>query len=761
MFILTVANTNLYADQVNGELTIPESENGFYEPGDDVVVTMTVTDDDGNRLRLDRRDENTLRGVWLWVTGPRQDYHIVQPFQQFWILSNAGGYNEDAPVNADNDEVTIHIPDDLDAPGTYTVLFNCNRRVNNVWYGLHVYEDFQIGQTEPTETRSYSYLTCNRRGCHVDIAVHSLTDTLSCIICHTYDYNTPWNIIMHTLNGHENHGIDDCSECHLANAGINQFNHNSCFSCHDVRDASDACGGNEAGCAECHLEDLYNQHDEFTPRAPDGFDLREPEDNSVFFNNVVQLTWQASRERDREDLLTYEVHLSTNEEFDQYQTFSADRARELELTDLDFDQDYWWRVKAIDLNTDGTLSDQTNRFTIQGNLEIAVPFQAGWNMISINILPEENLWNREEGPDIRLMTERMRIDDENHNIIVMKNFIGQFYSTEFDYNDIPYWNLNQGYQVYVREGMDVTWEGQHIPFNNDIPVVEGWNIVAYLPVYELPIDAPDFYAIESILEQTIIVKNYLGQFAIPEYEFSNMDLMAPGQGYQLKVSEDVVLNYPGPLEDRILSVLRAGNDREAQRPLSDVNMSILVKSINGAQHGDIIEGFNGVGMSVGRGEVDQHGRCGFAVWGDDKSTDLVDGMVDAETVTLKLRRKNESKFTHITISGRKSITYKTNDFVPVTAIIEQTIPEGLYLCEAFQNPFNSTTSLRYGLPRALKVKVDVIDITGREVTNLVNDIAHAGEHTLIWNAEGHATGIYLIRLQAGDRSMTRKVVLVE
>ena len=173
IFLITCLSVNhAYAQFINGELIIPNHDRGYYEPGEEVVVTFHVTDQNGNRLPLDGGDEGTLRGVWLWVAGPRQEYYLVQPYQNFWIRSNNNGFNQNAPVNVARDEVTLTLPDDLELMGTYTVLFNCNRNYRGNWYGLYTYGHFQVGQRDVTECESHSFMTCNRPGCHQNRSLH-------------------------------------------------------------------------------------------------------------------------------------------------------------------------------------------------------------------------------------------------------------------------------------------------------------------------------------------------------------------------------------------------------------------------------------------------------------------------------------------------------------------------------------------------------------------------------------------------------------
>ena len=88
------------------------------------------------------------------------------------------------------------------------------------------------------------------------------------------------------------------------------------------------------------------------------------------------------------------------------------------------------------------------------------------------------------------------------------------------------------------------------------------------------------------------------------------------------------------------------------------------------------------------------------------------------------------------------------------------IPDHFYLSTNFPNPFNAVTRLSFGLPKASQVSVRVFDVTGREVATVVSGNLEAGTHTALWNAEAFTSGIYLVKMEAGNFSDTRKVMLI-
>jgi hypothetical protein len=74
------------------------------------------------------------------------------------------------------------------------------------------------------------------------------------------------------------------------------------------------------------------------------------------------------------------------------------------------------------------------------------------------------------------------------------------------------------------------------------------------------------------------------------------------------------------------------------------------------------------------------------------------------------------------------------------------------------NPFYKSTMISYSLPTACHVTLKVYDTTGRPVETLVDQNQEAGAYELRWRAENRACGIYFCRLQAGEKSATRKMI---
>jgi hypothetical protein len=84
----------------------------------------------------------------------------------------------------------------------------------------------------------------------------------------------------------------------------------------------------------------------------------------------------------------------------------------------------------------------------------------------------------------------------------------------------------------------------------------------------------------------------------------------------------------------------------------------------------------------------------------------------------------------------------------------------------FPNPFNPQTTIKFTLPEAQDVRMEIFDIRGYRVRVLVNEHMPAGAHSVVWNGrDGHgrsvASGTYFYRVQAGPLNDVRRMLLVK
>ncbi len=112
-----------------------------------------------------------------------------------------------------------------------------------------------------------------------------------------------------------------------------------------------------------------------------------------------------------------------------------------------------------------------------------------------------------------------------------------------------------------------------------------------------------------------------------------------------------------------------------------------------------------------------------------------------------------------TSMGANIVAFKT-----VTGVHEMAtgnVPTGFALEQNYPNPFNPTTVISYQLPAFSEVRLVVHDLLGREVGALVNERKSPGTYDVKFSASGLASGVYFYRLTAGNRVLTRKMVMMK
>ena len=96
------------------------------------------------------------------------------------------------------------------------------------------------------------------------------------------------------------------------------------------------------------------------------------------------------------------------------------------------------------------------------------------------------------------------------------------------------------------------------------------------------------------------------------------------------------------------------------------------------------------------------------------------------------------------------------------------LPKAFALAQNAPNPFNPATTISYSVPegRSVNVNLRVYDIRGRLVATLINEVKEAGTYTVFWEGatdagQKVASGVYFYRMQAGEYTQTRKMVVLK
>ena len=391
----------------------------------------------------------------------------------------------------------------------------------------------------------------------------------------------------------------------------------------------------------------------------------------------------------------------------------------------------------------------------------AINLRCGWNLISLNITPVEEFWEGEDGPDIHLMTDQLRINNENHSVIVMKDEIGRFFVPEFDFCSIPFWDLQQAYLLKVTQDIVAFWCGDIIEWDAAIPLQNGWNFVPYYPTYELNAEVPEFYVLSSIIENVIMAKDNSGSFLSPQFEFSNMPPWQPGQGYQVNMLREDVLIYPEDIEQNFVVPPNPDPFRHWTKPgATGSNMSLLIVNINRDDNivGNEVAAFDVAGTLMGVGYFDGE-NSGMVLWGDDTTTPFKEGLSENEHPFFRVWDGTKESPAEIK-TNLGDCQFKRDELV--VGYIEWPpiqISSSFLLVESFPNPYNSNLNLSFILNETSWVTIELSDIAGRHISTLRNQYFPSGTNSLSFDRLQIPSGLGFLKMSTPSESYVHKVIM--
>jgi hypothetical protein len=83
------------------------------------------------------------------------------------------------------------------------------------------------------------------------------------------------------------------------------------------------------------------------------------------------------------------------------------------------------------------------------------------------------------------------------------------------------------------------------------------------------------------------------------------------------------------------------------------------------------------------------------------------------------------------------------------------------LSENYPNPFNQTTCINFSVPKPVQIAISIYNFNGQLAECLMDESIQPGDHQIVWDAAGQASGVYVICLKAGEVQRTRKCLLVK
>lgn len=183
----------------------------------------------------------------------------------------------------------------------------------------------------------------------------------------------------------------------------------------------------------------------------------------------------------------------------------------------------------IEVPTTASLFTHNITCDSENSITQEVTCEEGWSIISTYVNPTNINFSNFIAPVV-------------NNLIIAKDYIGNAYLPDWDYNGIGDLGEGQAYLIKMLNTSSLAVVGEQlIASENSITLNEGWNLAANYKTSPINSDL----AFSSILEtqNVVIIKDYIGNALLPEWGFNGIGDLLPGRGYQIKVTNTCELQY--------------------------------------------------------------------------------------------------------------------------------------------------------------------------------------------------------------------------
>ncbi len=109
--------------------------------------------------------------------------------------------------------------------------------------------------------------------------------------------------------------------------------------------------------------------------------------------------------------------------------------------------------------------------------------------------------------------------------------------------------------------------------------------------------------------------------------------------------------------------------------------------------------------------------------------------------------------------GRGCWTFNLNSTLGIDPFGE--IPAQYKLSQNYPNPFNPVTNIAFDIPKYNHVRLEIYDISGKKIDELVNQNLNAGHYQVQWDASKYSSGTYISKLTTQDFSATSKMLMIK
>jgi hypothetical protein len=390
---------------------------------------------------------------------------------------------------------------------------------------------------------------------------------------------------------------------------------------------------------------------------------------------------------------------------------------------------------------DGMYIDDFAISTVGGYLAQNTLLYSGWNSLSSYIIPAETELSELFSP-------------LNGNLIAVQTLDG-IYLPQQGINTIGNWNAVSGYRIKVENPTSFTIAGIE-EASNTINITEGWNLIPVLSDCEVQLDM----LLQGVGNQVIIVKETGGNNVYwPAQGISGLQTLIPGKAYLLKSTQAFSLQFPVCRTEKMSALVETVNNAVTVTANTHI-IAFAAGTLDFAFSGDEIMAYTPSGLAAGRLIIaDPLQANALALFGNDTLSDVTDGFINGESVSLKLRQQSTGFFYDLLAVYDASLPNEGSYSNEGLSRISLLTPDATGLTEIsnklqlFPNPAETTLSII--LDSNLPVIIELYSGDGKKLmqTEITSGMA--------MDVSALAPGVYFIKANVEDRVILKRFVKIK
>ena len=320
------------------------------------------------------------------------------------------------------------------------------------------------------------------------------------------------------------------------------------------------------------------------------------------------------------------------------------------------------------------------------------------------------------------------------------------------------WIPTEAYRLFMVYDSELVIDG--FSFQDaavEYPVRAGrWNWIGH--PYAVP--TPASSALSTFASEIEILQSDRGGVWIPELGVDTLGDLEPGRGYMVLPTATTSLVFEPSAQPAAIKRSRESDPLATGLPFAIV---VDLPAPAGELGWETIDIFD-ANTLVGSASLENEDlRQVVVAWQGDAANSL-QGFVTGRTARFRAGLEAGEV---LDLSSDAVIVFGSGSYahVRVAAQAQPPSPPRLFVGQPYPNPFNPRVSLSYSLDTGARVQVQVFDLSGRKVAELLDARQPAGEHSIGWDGRDQerrpvASGGYFLELRVGEQRFVRHAVLV-